>query len=419
MPRLRRTHPGQPGLTRRRSGRGWAYLDAVGGLVTDKAVRRRIEALVIPPAWRDVWITPFPNGHLQAVGTDAAGRRQYLYHPEWQADRDRVKHARVLQLGAALPRARSIVAEHLSQTALTRERVLGTAFRLLDRGHFRIGGQVYAETNGSYGLSTLRRDHVHRRGGALVFEYVAKSGLDRVERIDDPVLLDVMGSLLRRRGGDVDALLVHRDGRGWRRITSDDINGYVKDVLGLEVSAKDFCAWHGTVLGAVAMADEQLQHPVDKPWSRTTLDKAIRRSVQAVAENLGHTPAVCRASYINPRTVELFRQGVTVARAVSRVRRSIPDILGGAGTRIPPDRLPAVGAVPHRRAGGSGDFGRLNVERPPRRAGPGDQRPAAARRARARNCMIRTVPNSAAVRAPATAAKAMATPSGIVPSKPR
>jgi DNA topoisomerase IB len=345
MPRLRRTHPGQRGLTRRRSGRGWAYLDADGGLVTDKAVRRRIETLAIPPAWQDVWITPFANGHLQAVGTDAAGRRQYLYHPDWQANRDRIKHARVLKLGAALPRARSIVAEHLAESSLTRERVLGTAFRLLDRGHFRIGGELYAETNGSYGLSTLRRDHVHRRGGALVFEYVAKSGLDRVERIDDPVLLDVMGSLLRRRGGDIETLLVYRDGRQWRRVTSDDINSYVKQVVALEVSAKDFRTWHGTVLGSVAMADEQLHHPADKPWTKTALDKAIRRSVQAVAENLGNTPAVCRGSYINPRAVELFRQGTTIARAVSRVERSMAAELA-RDELIPADRLPAIGAAP-------------------------------------------------------------------------
>ncbi len=345
MPRLRRTHPGQPGLTRRRSGRGWAYFDAGGALVTDKAVRRRIETLVIPPAWQDVWITPFANGHLQAVGTDAAGRRQYLYHPDWQANRNRVKHARVLELGAALPRARSVVAEHLSENKLTRERVLATAFRLLDRGHFRIGGQIYAETNGSYGLSTLRRDHVHRRNGALVFQYVAKSGLDRVERIDDPVLLDVVDSLLRRRIGEIDALLVYRDATGWRRLTSDDINSYVKQVVELDVSAKDFRTWHGTVLGSVAMADEQLHHPAGKPWSRTALDKAIRRSVQAVAENLGNTPAVCRASYINPRAVELFRQGVTISRAVSRIEREMADDVSDDG-RIPAERLPTIGAAP-------------------------------------------------------------------------
>jgi len=155
MPRLRRTNPGQSGITRRRRGKGWAYLDSDGSPVTDKAVRQRIDALVIPPAWQDVWITPFANGHLQAVGTDVAGRRQYLYHPDWQNSRNQQKHQRVLALGAALPRARSVVARDLTAPELTRERLLATAFRLLDAGHFRIGGEVYAESNGSYGLSTF------------------------------------------------------------------------------------------------------------------------------------------------------------------------------------------------------------------------------------------------------------------------
>jgi DNA topoisomerase IB len=142
MPRLRRTHPGQPGLTRRHSGRGWTCLDDRGVVLRDAAVRRRIESLVIPPEWQRVWITPFANGHLQAVGTDVAGRRQYLYHPDWQANQDRIKHQRVRQLGSALPRARNVVLEHLSEPSMSRERVLATAFRLLDCGHFRIGGAV-------------------------------------------------------------------------------------------------------------------------------------------------------------------------------------------------------------------------------------------------------------------------------------
>ena len=279
MRRLRRTNPGQPGITRRRRGKGWAYLDSDGATVTDKTVRRRIDALVIPPAWQDVWITPFANGHLQAVGTDAAGRRQYLYHPDWQDSRSQQKHQRVLALGAALPRARRAIARDLTASGLTRERLLATAFRLLDAGHFRIGGEIYTETNGSYGLSTLRRGHVRRQHGLLVFEYVAKSGVAHTERIDDPILLDTVGALLRRRGGDMDELLVYRDGRSWRKVTSDEINAYVKSVVELDVSAKDFRTWHGTVLGSVAMATEHLVRPADKPWSKSGLDKASLSNV--------------------------------------------------------------------------------------------------------------------------------------------
>src|SRR6478609_9092324 len=142
MPRLRRTNPGQPGITRRRRGRGFTYHDAKGRVVDDPEIRSRIDDLVIPPAWQRVWITPFANGHLQAVGTDVAGRRQYLYHPDWQANQDRIKHQRVRQLGSALPRARNVGLEHLSEPSMSRERVLATAFRLLDCGHFRIGGAV-------------------------------------------------------------------------------------------------------------------------------------------------------------------------------------------------------------------------------------------------------------------------------------
>ena len=344
MPRLRRTNPGQPGITRRRRGRGFTYHDAKGRVVDDPEIRSRIDDLVIPPAWQQVWITPYANGHLQAVGTDVAGRRQYMYHLDWQRNQGNLKHGRVLQLGAALPKARSVVAEHLDQSGLTRERVLATAFRLLDCGHFRIGGEVYAEANGSFGLSTLRREHVHRQGDELVFEYIAKSGLARVERIDDEILLDVVSSLRRRRGGDVDELLVYRDGKQWHRATSAEINAYVKDVLGLQISAKDFRTWHGTVLGAVAVADESLRHPKDTVWSKTAQDKAIRRAVVAVAENLGNTPTVCRGSYINPRVIELFREGVTIDRAVSRLQR---DRAGGKEPdQLDRDSLVTIGRAP-------------------------------------------------------------------------
>ncbi len=344
MPRLRRTHPGQPGYTRRRSGRGWAYLDQDGSRIADKATRRRIDALVIPPAWQDVWITPYPNGHLQAVGTDDAGRRQYLYHPDWSTSRGRAKFSRVLDLGRALPRARTIVTEHFSEPATSRDHVLATAFRLLDRGHFRIGNETYADKYGSYGLSTLLREHVRRQRGALTFEYVAKSGLHRIETIDDPMLLDSVGALLRRRDGDVEELLVYRDGRTWRRVTGADINDYVKEVVRLPVSAKDFRTWHGTVLGSVALAEEFRRHPADKDWSKTALDKAVRRSVVAVAENLGNTPTVARGSYVHPGTIEAFREGATIERAVGRVRRRQDDV--APDDERYPAYLNAIGAAP-------------------------------------------------------------------------
>ena len=346
MARLRRTHPGQPGFTRRRRGSGWEYLDADGSRITDPVTRQRIKNLAIPPAWQDVWITQAANGHLQAVGTDAAGRRQYLYHPDWQFSRGRAKHNRVLQLGAALPRARLTVADHLTSPSLSRDRALAAAFRLLDRGHFRIGGEIYALANGSFGLSTLRRDHVARRSGTLVFDYTAKSGIQHVETIDDPDLLDTIGKMLRRRAGDIDELLVYREGRSWRRVTSSDINSYLKEVVALDVSAKDFRTWHGTVLAAVAVAEEFSAHPSDRPWSNRGLDAAVRRSVAAVAATLGNTPAVCRNSYINPGVLDQFRHGTTIDRAVARARRSLPTLAASNGGPAEPKVIAAIAGTP-------------------------------------------------------------------------
>jgi DNA topoisomerase IB len=204
---------------------------------------------VIPPAWTDVWITPYTNGHLQAVGTDAQGRQQYLYHDAWRQQRDLPKHQRVLQFGAALPKARERVMEPFTHHSWVRERVLAVAFRLLDRGHFRIGGAGYVQTNRSYGLSTLLRTHVRRRGGAVIFDYTAKSGIHRVERMDDEPLVEAVSSLARRRPGSPGELLAYRTGSGWRGVTGEEINEYVRTVTGLEVSAKDFRTWRVTALG--------------------------------------------------------------------------------------------------------------------------------------------------------------------------
>ena len=346
VPRLKRTHPGQPGITRRRRGRGWSYTDAAGEPIDDQEVRARLDGLVIPPAWTDVWITPFANGHLQAVGTDAKGRRQYLYHDDWRARQDLIKHRRVLQLGGALPGARNRALEAFGHRRWNRDRALALAFRLLDRGHFRIGGAGYVQANGSYGLSTLLRSHVRRRSGALIFEYTAKSGVHRIERIDYAALVEAVTSLMRRRGDTVDELLAYHTRAGWRALTSDEINEYVRDVTGLDVSAKDFRTWHGTVLASVALAREMLLHPDDRRWTERAADRAVRRSVVAVAANLGNTPAVCRASYVNPRAIDLFRSGTTIDRAVTRAARSAPDALTAGEPAEVADRVAVLGATP-------------------------------------------------------------------------
>jgi len=307
MPRLRRSDPSLPGITRRRSGRGFVYTDERGERVTDPETLARIRALAIPPAWTDVWICTIPLGHLQAVGIDAAGRRQYRYHDQWRVRRDQQKFDRMLDFAGALPRLRAVTSEHLSQEGLTRERVLACATRLLDRGFFRIGSETYAEANGTYGLATMRCSHVRLGPDGLVeFEYPAKGSKERYQAVVDPQVHEVVAKLKRRRG-DPD-LLAYRVGRRWRDVRSDDINDYLKDIAGESYSAKDFRTWHGTVLAAVALA---VAAPASR--SRTAAKRAMAWAVQDVAQYLGNTPAVCRASYIDPRVFDRYRSGWTIA----------------------------------------------------------------------------------------------------------
>jgi DNA topoisomerase I len=308
VPRLRRVSCSAPGLTRRRQGRGFVYLDAAGNRVTDEAVLARIEALVLPPAWEDVWICPLANGHVQATGVDARGRRQYRYHDAWRVQRDLEKHDRVLEFAARLPAARERLLEHLRSTdELTRERVLACAVRLIDLGFFRIGGEQYAEENGSYGLATLRKEHVRVHGGEVELEFVGKSGKLWSRSVVEPEVCDVVGRLKRRRGGGPE-LLAYRAGGRWVDVKSADINAFLREVTGTEATAKDFRTWSATVLAAVGLAVST--HAAGSPTARK---RAVTRVVKEVAEKMGNTPAVCRASYIDPRVITLYEDGVTVA----------------------------------------------------------------------------------------------------------
>jgi DNA topoisomerase IB len=309
---LRHVTPDSPGWARRRQGKGFVYVDEHGERLSAED-RVRCVSLVIPPAWEDVWICPAANGHIQAVGTDAAGRRQYLYHPAWREQRDKAKHDRVLIVAARLPRARVTVAEHLELPGMPRERALGTAFRLLDLGFFRVGGEVYAEDNGSFGLATIQKQHVKVTSTEVIFEYPAKSAQERLVAVADDTVRDAVSMLRRRRGGGAD-LLAYRDGRRWRDISSDDINRYVKEVVGGDVSAKDFRTWHGTVLAAVALAGA-----ADVAASRTRRGRAIRKAMVEVSEYLGNTPTVARGSYVDPRLIDLYERGDTIAPTLRRL----------------------------------------------------------------------------------------------------
>jgi DNA topoisomerase I len=310
MARLRRADCSGPGFRRRRRGRGFQYLDENGERIEDAEVLERIRELVIPPAWKDVWICPYPMGHIQAVGTDAAGRRQYVYHAQWRLRRDQEKFDEMIQFARRLPYLRRVTAKHLQQKDMTRERVLACATRLLDRGFFRIGTEEYAEQNETYGLATMLKSHVELgENNILTFDYVSKGGKQRVQSLVDPDVYDVVEALKRRRSGK--ELLAYRSSGRWVDVKSLEINEYVKSVVGEEFSAKDFRTWNATVLAAVALAVSG--RAAASPTGRK---RAMARAVKEVAYYLGNTPAVCRASYIDPRVFDRFRDGVTIGGAL-------------------------------------------------------------------------------------------------------
>jgi DNA topoisomerase IB len=313
MPRLRKADCSGPGIFRRGRGRGFEYLDEDGERVDDEGTINRIRELVIPPAWSNVWICPYPNGHIQAVGTDAAGRRQYLYHPDWRRRRDREKFDEMVRFARALPAVRAAAAAHLRRRGLRRERVLACAVRLLDRGFFRIGTEGYAESNGTYGLATMRRSHVTLGpNGLICFDYAGKGGKRRLQSVVDPDVYRVVDAL-KRRPGPGELLGYQVDGE-WVDVTSDEINAYIKELTQDRFSAKDFRTWNATVLAAVALAVSGQAH-----GTKTGRRRAITRAVKEVAHYLGNTPAVCRASYIDPRVFDRFRDGLTIGGALERL----------------------------------------------------------------------------------------------------
>jgi DNA topoisomerase-1 len=311
MTRLRRADCTAPGITRRRRGRGFEYFfAATGERVDDPEMIARIRDLVIPPAWKDVWICPHPNGHIQAIGTDAAGRKQYMYHVKWRQRRDAQKFDRMLDFARRLPDLRRVCSKHLQEPGMGRERVLACATRLLDHGFFRIGTESYAEQNKTYGLATMKKRHVSLRGDIITFDYVAKSGRRRVQSIVDQDVFDVVSALKRRNSGS-DELLAYKVARTWVDVRSGDINNFIKEAAGGDFTAKDFRTWNATVLAAVAMAISGAA-----AYSRTARKRAEARAIQEVAHYLGNTPAVCRASYIDPRIFDRYHSGWTIAGAI-------------------------------------------------------------------------------------------------------
>lgn len=318
--RLRRSVLSQPGIARKRRGKGFAYYQPDGTPLSDPETLQRIKDLVIPPAWKKVWISPHANGHIQAVGIDAAGRRQYLYHTAWQQERAEEKFDRVLELSTRLPVWRAQIAKDLARQGLTRRRVLALALRLLDRGYFRAGGEQYAEEHESYGLSTLLCEHVVVRRNAVEFDFPAKSGVRRTVEIEDPEVVRAVRALMRRPNR-TERLLVCRNASGWLDVRADDLNARFKELVGEEYTVKDLRTWHGTVLAAAAFAD------ADPAVSQRVAKRVESAVMKEVAEELGNTPAVARGSYVDPRVVTGYEQGLTIAAAVRRAERARkPDV---------------------------------------------------------------------------------------------
>lgn len=318
--RLRRSVIDKPGVRRTRRGKGFTFVGP-GGERVDVETRQRAIDLVIPPAWQDVWISPHPGGHIQAVGTDDAGRRQYIYHDDWHAARGREKHERVMALAKKLPLARKQIAADLRTDGLTRTRVTAAALRMLDAGLFRSGGDEYEAEHGSHGVATLLRSHVTVSGEDVTFAFPAKSGVTREAVMSDQLLARIVLSL-KRSSYPGERLLAYRDERKeWHELHSPDLNLAFKELVGPEYTVKDLRTWAATVTAAVTLAQTG---PVG---TERELKRAEKDAMKVVSAHLGNTPAVARRSYVDTRVLDEYAVGRTIARSVSRLTKADRDRL--------------------------------------------------------------------------------------------
>lgn len=266
-----------------------------------------MRALAIPPAWREVWICPSPHGHIQATGLDGAGRRQYVYHEGWTASRSRAKFRRMEEFAVELDALRASVEADLDPESLARASVVAGLVRLLDLGFFRVGSERYAAKHRTFGLTTLLREHATvRRDGTIVFDYTAKHGKRRIERVGDESVGTLVTRLKRRRLDPAPRLFAASDGDRWAAVRAEDVNAYLREATGVEVTAKDFRTWNATVLAAALLAG------TERAASRAGRDRAVAGMIREVSTQLGNTPAVCRASYVDPRVVDRWARGHTI-----------------------------------------------------------------------------------------------------------
>jgi len=297
---LRYVSDRSPGFRRIGSGKAFRYLDTRSHVIKNSDIQRRILRLAIPPAWTDVWICPNPEGHLQAVGRDARGRKQYRYHPHWRNTRDETKYHRMAHFGKALPKIRRKVARDLKEKQLTRNKVLATVVRLLETTFIRIGNKEYTKQNDSFGLTTLRTHHVKIRGSAVQFYFRGKSGVKHTIDVDNPALARIVRRLRDLPGYE---LFQYYDDAGELRVVeSADVNKYLREAAGDDFTAKDFRTWAGTMLAAEALSRSTFSN------SREAL-RNMKQAISDVADKLGNTVAVCRKCYVHPALVDAYLEG--------------------------------------------------------------------------------------------------------------
>lgn len=316
---LRYVSDEQPGIRRRRSGRGFTYAGRDGTTIRDAEKLRRIRSLAIPPAWIDVWICPSPRGHIQATGRDARGRKQYRYHPRWREVRDEAKYGRMVEFGQALPKIRARAKEDLLLRGLPREKVLATVVQLLQETPIRVGNEEYAKQNASFGLTTMRDRHVDVEGSKLRFEFRGKGGKRHTADVRDRRLARIVKQCQEIPGHE---LFQYLDDDGNRRaIDSADVNEYLREISGADFTAKDFRTWAGTVAAALAL--EELEAFDSEAQAKTH----VVRAIEQVAETLGNTPAVSRKCYVHPAIIESYMDGSLLEALRRRAEQELADSL--------------------------------------------------------------------------------------------
>jgi len=342
---LRYVSDDAPGITRRKSGKGFSYLLPSGSPLKDKATLQRIRSLAVPPAYKDVWICPHPDGHIQATGRDDKGRKQYRYHTRWREVRDAAKYEHLLDFARALPAIRARVSEHMSLPGLPREKVLATVVNLLETTLIRVGNDDYAKQNDSYGLTTLKDRHVKVEGSTLRFAFKGKSGKTWQLGVQDRRVARIVRACQDLPGQE---LFQYRDADGeLRDVTSADVNAYLREITGREITAKDFRTWAGTVLAAVALRE------FEKVDTQTAAKKNIRQAIERVASRLGNTPTICRKCYVHPAVFDSYLNGELAEdiqqQAQAELRNDPKDLPGeeAAVLALLVTRLRAEGARPH------------------------------------------------------------------------